>query len=121
MINIHHEILPDYQNAQSVIWQLYNGSKNTGYTIHRIDSKIDHGAILYQQSIPITFRNSLADTVAYTFAQNMMASTAGLNHVICHLDELIKSAREQGKGKNYTTPTLMSFIKILRMYKRLSR
>src|ERR1044072_8871428 len=36
MINIHHEILPDYQNAQSIIWSVYNRDSSTGYTIHRV-------------------------------------------------------------------------------------
>ncbi len=120
MINIHHEILPDYQNAQGVIWQLYNGSTTTGFTIHRIDSKIDHGAILYQQTLPITFRNTLADTVAYTFAQNMIASTHGLAHVVCHFEELVKTAKMQGKGTNYTTPGLMKFFRILKMFRQLN-
>ena len=46
MINIHHEELPSYQNASSIIWQLYNNSNKTGYTIHKIDKNIDTGDIL---------------------------------------------------------------------------
>ena len=64
MVNIHHEELPAYQNAQSIIWQLYNNSPNTGFTIHKVDKNIDTGDILFKDTIPIIFkkkfeRNSL--------------------------------------------------------------
>ena len=58
MINIHGEILPDYQNAQSVIWQLYNNSTETGYTIHKISKSIDQGDILYVKKFPIISGNT---------------------------------------------------------------
>ena len=69
MINIHHEQLPNYQNAQSIIWQLFNTSNETGYTIHKIDSKIDTGEILFQENIAIHFHNSLGETVTKTVAE----------------------------------------------------
>src|SRR5262245_46369704 len=43
MLNVHHEILPEFRGAQSVIWQIYEGSRHSGYTIHRIDERIDTG------------------------------------------------------------------------------
>ena len=58
MINIHHEILPDFQNAQSVIWQIYKNSTMTGYTIHQVTSKIDAGNILHQEKVPIQIKKS---------------------------------------------------------------
>ncbi len=67
MLNIHHELLPAYQNAQSIIWELYNGSCVTGYTIHKIDRHIDTGDILLQETVPIVFRHTLADTVSYNY------------------------------------------------------
>ncbi|MDZ7771622.1 MAG: formyltransferase family protein [Balneolaceae bacterium] len=68
MLNIHHELLPDFQGAQSVIWQLYHGSRTSGYTIHKINRNIDGGAILYREEVPIRFEESLAETVTHTQA-----------------------------------------------------
>jgi methionyl-tRNA formyltransferase len=121
MINIHHELLPEYQNAQSVIWQIYNNSNQTGYTIHRIESKIDAGAILYRQTMPIIFKESLADTVACTYAGLQRASAEGLVHTLRNFEELNKNAMPQGKGNSYTTPSLQQYLRILRNFERMKR
>lgn len=112
MINIHHESLPQYQNAQSVIWQLYNHSTQTGFTIHKIDDKIDTGDILYQESVPIAFESSLAETVAKTSAHLLAASGKGLVRVLRDFETYYEKATPQGPGKKYTTPSIYQFIKI---------
>ena len=121
MINIHHEMLPDYQNAQSVIWQIYNGSSTTGYTIHRIDKHIDTGAIIHQEPVPIMFRDALRRTVADTYVALLDASALGLVHVLQHFERLVASARPQGPGTSYTTPTIMQFFRIWRNHRTLRR
>lgn len=119
MINIHHEILPDFQNAQSVIWQIYNGSKHSGYTIHKIDSKIDTGEIIYQQKIPIKLESNLRKTVSSTVVQIENEAVKGLIEVLENFEFYFKFSREQLKGNNYTTPTFFQFIKIYRNFLKL--
>ena len=119
MINIHHEMLPDYQNAQSIIWQIHNMSSTTGYTIHRIDKDIDTGAIVHQEPVPIVFRDSLRETVAGTYLALLDASALGLVHVLQHFERLAGAARAQGPGTSYTTPSFMQFIRILRNHRTL--
>ena len=41
MINVHSEIVPAYQNAQSIIWPIYFNDPYTGFTIHQISVKMD--------------------------------------------------------------------------------
>lgn len=119
MINIHHEILPDYQNAQSIIWQLYNGSDKTGYTIHKIDRHIDTGDIMYQEQVPIKLKDSLADTVAETSSHLLKASANGLVHVLQDFEQLFNNSRPQGEGHTYTTPSFRQYLQIYRNYKKL--
>lgn len=119
MINIHHEILPDFQNAQSVIWQLYHGSTKTGYTIHRIERKIDAGAVLFQENVPIVFHYKLKETVSHTVAQLWDQSAIGLVQVIENFEEYQNNAKPQGAGEHYTTPGFGQFLKIVRQHNRL--
>jgi len=119
MINIHHELLPGFRGAQGVIWQLYQGSRETGYTIHQIDEHIDTGGILHQERLPIRFRGSLEETVSESYAKVYEASVAGLVHTLRHYDELRASARPQGPGRSYTTPSIWQFLRILREHRRL--
>ena len=121
MINIHHEMLPAFQNAQSIIWQLYNGSAQTGFTIHKINQHIDKGEILFQSPIPIKFKDTLADTVANTSALLLEGSAKGLVFVLENFEHLFKSATKQGKGKTYTTPSFWQFRIMQRNFKKLKK
>lgn len=121
MINIHHELLPDYQNAQSVIWQLYNKSTNTGFTIHKVSAKIDGGDILFQQAIPIIFKPSLSATIVYTSVELLRASANGLVKVLRDYSNFAANARPQRGGKSYTTPSASQFLRILRNFNELKR
>jgi len=40
MINIHHELLPTYPGAQSVLWQIHDGHSVSGYTVHQVRERI---------------------------------------------------------------------------------
>jgi methionyl-tRNA formyltransferase len=119
MINIHHEILPAYQNAQSIIWQIYNGSKSTGYTIHKIDKNIDTGEILFQEEIPLTFRKDLADTVSFNYAKLWEHSARGLVSVLQKFEHYYNQAIPQGRGGHYTTPSTTEYFTILKQFKKI--
>jgi methionyl-tRNA formyltransferase len=119
MLNIHGEVLPQFQNAQSVIWQIYEGSRYTGYTIHMIDKKIDTGEILRQERFPILFKETLKATVSATCAEIVKRSAIGLGEVIGQFEVYHRQRKPQGEGKNYTTPSFGAFLKILRNFKKL--
>jgi methionyl-tRNA formyltransferase len=121
MLNIHHEILPEYQNAQSIIWQLYNGSAETGYTIHKIDQHIDKGDIIYQETLPIVFRETLGETVAYNYAQLFDASAQGMSRVLDNFDQYYTKAQQQRPGHSYTTPSLWQFMRIRNQFNKLKK
>jgi len=119
MINIHHEILPDFQNAQSIIWQLYNKSTVTGYTIHVITSDIDGGNILYQETIPISFCETLSETIASTSVQLLKASANGLVTLLENYTKFAAGSVPQGPGQHYTTPTALQFLRIWKNFNKL--
>ena len=121
MLNIHHEVLPQYQNAQSIIWQIYNGSAETGYTIHKIDKHIDTGEILLQEKLPIVFRDTLEDTVAFNYARLFDASAVGLVRVLQHFDQYYSVAKPQGAGTSYTTPSYRQFRVIEKQFNKLKQ
>ena len=121
MINIHHEMLPAYQNAQSIIWQLYNNSITTGYTIHKIDKNIDTGSILYQQSVPICFSESLAKTVSKTSELLLKSSAKGMVYCIENFEFLYNNSKPQGEGKSYTTPNIRQYLKIRKNFNSLNK
>ncbi len=121
MINIHHEELPSYQNALSIIWQLYNNSKKTGYTIHKIDKNIDTGHILYKEVIPIIFKQNLKTTISFNYVRLWKKSSKGLVKLLENFEELQEKSFPQGPGKTYTTPSLSEYLIIYKNFKKLKR
>ncbi|MEM9075509.1 MAG: formyltransferase family protein [Bacteroidota bacterium] len=121
MINIHYEELPEYQNAIGVIWQLYNKSTHTGYTIHEIDRHIDTGDILKKERMPILFRDSLKHTVANTYANIWKKATKGMKLVVEDFEHHQENKNPQTNGKIYTTPSGYEFLMVIKNFKQLKR
>jgi methionyl-tRNA formyltransferase len=114
MINVHGERLPEYQNAQSVIWPIYHGETTTGLTIHQIDRSIDTGKILYSEEFPIIFCRSLSETVHKTVSLTQQRTASALRYVCENYLTLLRDARTQEGGKKFTTPTIQQFYHMVR-------
>jgi methionyl-tRNA formyltransferase len=119
MINVHGERLPEYQNAQSVVWPIYNFETVTGLSIHEIDDKIDTGRILYKEVYPISFRASLRETIQSSISMTAARVPAALRHVCENFEMLREQATTQSGGFRYTTPSFVAFLKMVRNNQRL--
>ncbi len=116
MINIHHELLPDYQNAQSIIWQIYNGSNKTGFTIHKINKNIDEGDILYRESMDLEFKENLNLTVSHNYARLLQESAIGLLRLLENYQHFDAKSYSQSAGHKYTTPSIKQMFQIYRNF-----
>lgn len=52
--NLHGSLLPKYRGRAPLNWVLANGETETGITLHRMETRIDAGAIIAQQKVAIT-------------------------------------------------------------------
>lgn len=58
-INTHSGITPKYRGVHGGYWALANNDKeNCGTTVHIVDSGIDTGGIIYQQTINVTKKDN---------------------------------------------------------------
>jgi methionyl-tRNA formyltransferase len=114
MINVHGERLPEYQNAQSVIWPIYHLEMTTGLTIHQIDRSIDAGKILYREEYPIVFCEKLEDTVRKTIEVTRQRVPTAVRYVCENYQTLFRDARAQVNGRKFTTPTIRQFYRMVR-------
>lgn len=117
MINIHTEILPDFQNAQSIIWPIYEERKETGFTIHQIDRKIDTGDILFQEKYPIEFAPLLKDTVRQNLNTARSRISSAFSYVCENYELLKEKAISQADGNSYTTPSIWQFLRIVKNHR----
>jgi len=110
MINIHTEILPDFQGAHSIIWPIYEKIKYTGFTIHQIDKNIDTGNILYQKRFPIVFFSTLEKTVRNNIEYIRSNLSDSLIEVCKNFKDYSDNSIKQNKRKFYTTPSFWKFL-----------
>lgn len=65
-INIHNSRLPKYRGMLPNFWQMFNGEKAVGTTIHFINAGIDDGDILFQKETEILPGESLDSLIRRT-------------------------------------------------------
>ncbi len=53
-INIHPSLLPKYRGPSPIQKAILNGDKISGITIIKIDERVDHGPILYQETLELS-------------------------------------------------------------------
>ncbi len=53
-INIHPSLLPKYRGPSPIQTAILNGDKETGITIIKMDADIDHGPIIYQDTLELS-------------------------------------------------------------------
>jgi len=83
-INVHTSLLPKYRGAAPIQWAILNDEPKTGVTIMKMDAGLDTGAILAQESSPISdsdtsesLHDRLADLGAQLLARTIPEYAAG--------------------------------------------
>lgn len=118
MINIHHEILPDYPGGQSIVWPLIKNSSMTGFTIHFVNSKIDQGEIIVVEKRSIEFMDSLSDTVRHNYRQSLRLSVKRLLRLLLTpVQTWIRTTNDS--ALNYSTPKFSQWITAYKNHQRL--
>lgn len=62
-INVHPSLLPKYRGSSPIQAAILNGDKVSGITIIKMDNRIDHGPIIYQEQIALSNRDNF-DTLS---------------------------------------------------------
>jgi methionyl-tRNA formyltransferase len=54
-INLHQGLAPYYRGCPAVFWELFNDEREVGLTVHFVESKVDTGAIVMQETVPLEY------------------------------------------------------------------
>ena len=54
-LNLHQGLAPYYRGGPSVFWELHNGEREVGLTVHYVASKVDTGDIIAQRTVPLEY------------------------------------------------------------------
>ncbi len=78
-INLHCSLLPRYAGLLPRFWVLYHHEATTGATVHFMDTRIDNGGILGQETVPIRAGATMLDVIRATkrVGGDLMARVVG--------------------------------------------
>jgi folate-dependent phosphoribosylglycinamide formyltransferase PurN len=103
-INLHCSLLPKFAGLLPSFWTLYEGAEDVGATVHRMDSKIDNGAILGQVSVPVPPNPSMFKVIRLTKRLGGELMTNVVRQVFC--GEVIETENNAAEGSYYSWPSL---------------
>lgn len=102
-INLHKGRVPDYRGMPPAFWELWNGEKSVGCTVHFVAAGLDTGDIIATNSI-----NCSEFSTAH--GMRLLLDELGIRMVCEVVDQLAagNAARrpQQGEGNTYRQPTL---------------
>ena len=108
-INTHTGITPKYRGVHGGYWALTECDKeNCGVTVHLVDSGIDTGGILYQETIDI----SKSDTFnTYPYLQMSLAIPLMKRAIKNVASQSYKIQANNTPSKLWTHPTILEYFK----------
>lgn len=83
-INFHYGLLPDYRGMNIPSWVIYNGEKETGFTWHYINAKVDDGEIIAQKSFLIDEKTTALDIVKKTMREGPVLFDTFIKDLLAH-------------------------------------
>ena len=110
-INLHQGLAPFYRGGPPVFWELYNGEREVGLTVHFVAAKVDTGEILLQETVPLAYDDAHGDdfdAFIAAYVERLRARSAELvARAVGMIAEGTYEARPQDTslGKRYRLPT----------------
>ncbi len=111
-INIHQGLAPIYRGGPTVFWELYNGEKEIGITVHYVAPKVDTGDIILQKTLPLRYDFSRYQLNYEIFLDDFRAALKEPSaQLITEAVKLIADGKEPRTkqdttlGKRYRLPT----------------
>lgn len=124
-INIHQGFAPLYRGGPTVFWELFNGEREIGITVHFVAPKVDTGDLILQKTLPLEydfkrygldyerfladFRASLKEPSAQMMADAITQIARG---------EEERTVQDTNIGKRYRLPTKREKDELVKILKK---
>ncbi len=54
-INLHQGLVPFYRGGPVLFWELFNGEREVGITVHTVAAEVDAGHVVVQATVPLDY------------------------------------------------------------------
>jgi methionyl-tRNA formyltransferase len=109
VLNRHLSLLPSYRGAWPLFWQLANGEREVGVSLHLVDEGIDSGAVVAQEAVTRRPGESAAALMARLFERSVPLTCAALQQ----LSAGRPAPQGMPQGRIYQTPTPAEILAFL--------
>lgn len=114
-INIHKRKVPDYRGGGAVgLWELLDDQKEIGVTVHRVEAKVDVGAVVRSALIPIEPLDDLESLA-------LKADVVGADLIVAAIRDFangtVTETPQSGSSKLFRSPAAED---LLQMKKKLA-
>lgn len=123
-INIHQGLAPIYRGGPTVFWELFNGEREIGITVHFVAAKVDTGDIILQKTLPLEYDFALYNLNYEDFLSDFRARLKEPSaRLIAEAVGSIAEGKERrtkqdtSLGKRYRLPTKSEKDALLRVLK----
>lgn len=127
-INLHQGLAPLYRGGPTVFWELFNGEKEIGITIHFVATKVDTGDIILQKTFPLEYDFSRYGLDYESFLRDFRAALKEPSvQMMTEAVKLISAGKNQrmkqdpSLGKRYRLPTKKEKDALLQILKKRQR
>ena len=110
-INLHQGLAPLYRGGPPVFWELYNGEREVGLTVHFVAAKVDTGEILLQETVPLAYDDAHGDDFEAFIEEYTARLRARSAELVARAVGMIAEGRYEARpqdttqGKRYRLPT----------------
>jgi len=102
ILNLHPSLLPRYRGAAPALGMILNNEKLGGFTIIKMDTKLDHGPIIYQESWPLPAQQTAGEYYRQAFQQ--------MARKIAYLIKEYQQNRLQPQPQNHSRASLTPLL-----------
>lgn len=106
VLNRHLSLLPSYRGAWPLFWQLANGEREVGISLHLVDEGLDSGAVVAQEAVTRQRGESAAALMARLFDRSVPLTCTALRQ----LSAGRPVSQGTPQGRIYKTPTPMEIM-----------
>lgn len=124
-INIHQGLAPLYRGGPTIFWELLNGEREVGITVHFVASKVDTGDIVLQKIVPLDYDFNVYGLRYEEFLDDFRASMKEPSaQLLVEAVRLIAASKEKRTkqdttiGKRYRLPVKTEKDQLLSILKK---
>ena len=120
LFNFHFSLLPKYRGCHTNFYQIFNGEKISGVTLHKIDSGIDTGGIIDKISFKVRVNDTAYENYFRLMNHSVLLFKSNFDRIIQGNYKIKKQNLKNGSYFSRESVDYKNLIKIKKLDNKMS-